>query len=419
MSHLPIAHQPSARGNFSGDSQPAKDRARSSPPGGAPLSRNEPSVPSGNAASTSQRNATPDDQTAKGTQRSGGADAAQAKVGNSLPAAGDALTGVVEPFSELLARQISEAGSATPSTTQDTLAIGGNTATGGTAPTAKETQDLTAIDTSASADTASILAAMLLQTPAAEGTLRNSGEPAGVSLAGAKGSGEPGKMLADDFRQATDKSTPAETPFPVTDSKQLPEPAGLIPLSLGMIEHAKSAANSASLPQAITPSGLSAVMPNMQSHNATGTTQTITTPLGSNAWTEEFTQKISWMYTQRNQVAELHLNPPDLGPLDVVLKISGNQATVLFTSPHGAVRDAVENALPKLREVLADNGIMLGNATVSDQSRQDRSADGNQGFSTAAQRALLDAASDPTGSSAANSQTGSMRRHNGMVDTFA
>lgn len=418
MTNLPIT-QPPARASFSGESQPAKDRARPSPPGGAPLSRSEPSATSGNTANASPRNSSPDDQIARATQRSGGADAAQEKVGSELPGAGAASAGIAEPFSELLARQIGEAGSATPITTQDTLAIGGNTAAGGTAPTAKETQDLTAIDTSASADTASILAAMLLQTPAAEGKLRNGVEPAGVSLAGARSSAEPGKMLADDFRQATGKPAQAEIPLPVTDSKQLPEAAGLISLSSEVIEHAKSAANSASLPQAITPSSLSAVMPNMQSNNATGTTQTITTPLGSNAWTEEFTQKISWMYTQRNQVAELHLNPPDLGPLDVVLKISGNQATVLFTSPHGAVRDAVENALPKLREVLADNGIMLGNATVSDQSRQDRSADGNQGFGTAAQRALLDAASDPTGSSAANSQTGSMRRHNGMVDTFA
>jgi flagellar hook-length control protein FliK len=126
------------------------------------------------------------------------------------------------------------------------------------------------------------------------------------------------------------------------------------------------------------------------------------------------------MSTQQNQVAELHLNPPNLGPLDVVLKISDNQATALFTSPHGAVRDAVENALPRLREMLADNGITLGNTTVSDQPR-DRSADGfsGNGFGTAAQRESSDEASRLAGLSPAAVQPVPMRRHNGMVDTFA
>jgi flagellar hook-length control protein FliK len=146
----------------------------------------------------------------------------------------------------------------------------------------------------------------------------------------------------------------------------------------------------------------------------------IAAPLGSNGWADEFSQKIRWVATQQNQVAELHLNPPNLGPLDVVLKISDNQATALFTSPHGAVREAVENALPKLREILADNGIMLGNTTVSDQSPRDRSMDGfmNQDSGTAAQHRSA-TAPEPAGSLPVAAQTVPARRHNGMVDTFA
>ena len=151
---------------------------------------------------------------------------------------------------------------------------------------------------------------------------------------------------------------------------------------------------------------------------ASNTPLTIATPLGNNGWADELSQKISWISTQQNQVAELHLNPPNLGPLDVVLKISDNQATILFTSPHGAVRDAVENAIPKLREILADNGIMLGNATISDQPPRDRSTDGfmNQGSGTPAQHST---ASKPTELPPAAAQTILARRHNGMVDTFA
>jgi len=77
-------------------------------------------------------------------------------------------------------------------------------------------------------------------------------------------------------------------------------------------------------------------------------------------------RKISWMSTQKNQVAELHLNPPDLGPLDVTLKFPTIRPLHVHNRPTAQYADAIENAMPKLREILADNGIMLGNATVSD-----------------------------------------------------
>lgn len=149
--------------------------------------------------------------------------------------------------------------------------------------------------------------------------------------------------------------------------------------------------------------------------------QTLNAPLGSNGWSNEFSQKISWMGIHQQQVAELHLNPPNLGPLDVVLKISDNQATALFTSAHGAVREAVENALPKLREMLAGNGITLGNVTVSDQPPRDRGAEGfiHRDSGTAAQRNITGNDSGSSELTSAAAQITRVRRHNGMVDTFA
>lgn len=145
----------------------------------------------------------------------------------------------------------------------------------------------------------------------------------------------------------------------------------------------------------------------------------IAAPLHSSAWPQEFSQKVSWISTQQNQTAELHLNPPDLGPIRIVLNISDNQATALFSSPHGAVRDAIENALPKLREIMADNGIMLGNATVDDQSPHDGGATGfmNQRANQRTDVAATD--STTTDTPALHSSVISARQHNGMVDTFA
>jgi len=195
-----------------------------------------------------------------------------------------------------------------------------------------------------------------------------------------------------------------------------------VELSNGLPSAAQSAQGSALSAVSMAISGATSGITSgiLANNKAADNLQTISSPLGSSGWSDEFSQKISWMSTQRNQVAELHLNPPNLGPLDVVLKISDNQATAMFTSPHSAVRDAVENAMPRLREMLADNGITLGNTTVSDQSPRDRSANGflGNGSGTAAQRESADGASRLAGLSAA-AQPVPMRRHNGMVDTFA
>lgn len=145
----------------------------------------------------------------------------------------------------------------------------------------------------------------------------------------------------------------------------------------------------------------------------------VTTPMGSSAWAGDFAQQVTWMATgKQEQTASLHLNPPNLGPLEVVVKISDSQATVLFTSPHGAVREAIENAMPKLRELMADNGITLGNTSVSDQSPRERGDTNDNG---AARRTVWETGDSLSmdASVRASTMPSTTVRHRGMVDTFA
>lgn len=143
---------------------------------------------------------------------------------------------------------------------------------------------------------------------------------------------------------------------------------------------------------------------------------TIGTPVTHERWSDEFSQKVTWLASSKqDQSAELHLNPPQLGPLDVVIKVSGDQATALFTSPHAAVREAIEQALPKLRDMLSDNGITLGNATVSDQSPRDQNGADTRRSSASTSRDIPDISA--TNSSAL--RISQISRHNGIVDTFA
>jgi flagellar hook-length control protein FliK len=98
----------------------------------------------------------------------------------------------------------------------------------------------------------------------------------------------------------------------------------------------------------------------------------IDTPIGEKGWGAAFQQKIIWLVDRQQQSAELHVNPPHLGPVDVVLNMSEDGATLAFSSPHAAVREAIEASLGDLRESLEERGLSLGEAFVSADSKEAR-----------------------------------------------
>ncbi|PLC52236.1 hypothetical protein CR155_19515 [Pollutimonas nitritireducens] len=102
----------------------------------------------------------------------------------------------------------------------------------------------------------------------------------------------------------------------------------------------------------------------------------IATPLQSPQWGAEFgRQFVSLTQGGHNMphTAELRLDPPELGPLRISINISDNVAHAIFTSPHAAVRQTVENSLPQLQQLLAQAGISLGQTSVNDQGQADQS----------------------------------------------
>ncbi len=138
--------------------------------------------------------------------------------------------------------------------------------------------------------------------------------------------------------------------------------------------------------------------------------------LGAPGWDNALGQKVLWMVSQQQQVAELSLNPPDLGPLQVVLSINGDQASAMFVSQQADVRQALEAALPRLKEMMADSGINLSNTTVSSDSPQQQREFERQGRSGAR---YGDGGGGVGGQGidigAAHIRSGG----NGLVDTFA
>ncbi|WP_338765813.1 flagellar hook-length control protein FliK [Massilia sp. METH4] len=132
-------------------------------------------------------------------------------------------------------------------------------------------------------------------------------------------------------------------------------------------------AEAAPAPQPVAQPVAQAMAGAMQAANAVAANQ-LQARVGTNAWEQQLGQKVVWMVAGGDQSASLTLNPPDLGPLQVVLNVSNDSATATFTAHQPETRQAIENALPKLREMMSEAGIALGNATVSAGSQEQQQA---------------------------------------------
>ena len=94
----------------------------------------------------------------------------------------------------------------------------------------------------------------------------------------------------------------------------------------------------------------------------------IDVPLHDARWRAEFNQRVAWMVKEGMPQAEIRLNPPHLGPVDIKISMTDDQTSVTFVAQHQSVRDVIEAALPRLREMLNQNGMQLADAAVADQS---------------------------------------------------
>ncbi|NJM12400.1 MAG: hypothetical protein HC889_11430 [Synechococcaceae cyanobacterium SM1_2_3] len=101
--------------------------------------------------------------------------------------------------------------------------------------------------------------------------------------------------------------------------------------------------------------------------------------LKQNHWEQNLGRQLNWMVNNQMQEAEIRVNPPDMGPIEVRMSLQQHQTSVAFFCHDASVREAIEKAMPQLREMLNNQGIYLNQAQVSDQSlAQQQSGAGEQ-----------------------------------------
>jgi flagellar hook-length control protein FliK len=86
------------------------------------------------------------------------------------------------------------------------------------------------------------------------------------------------------------------------------------------------------------------------------------------AWSQGMGKQIVWLAQQNISSAEIRLNPAHLGPIEVRLEMADDQVNVALSSRHAVVREAMEMALPKLREMFESSGLSLADTDISQHS---------------------------------------------------
>ena len=138
--------------------------------------------------------------------------------------------------------------------------------------------------------------------------------------------------------------------------------------------------------------------------------------LGSpSQWAEPLAERLAGLAagnlnTRGVNTAEIRLHPPSLGQLEVRISVSNDQASLIVASASPEVREALQQALPRLDSLLSGLGIELAESEVRERQDDDfqAGADGSA------------AGDDKGGSAAAESQSEQAEAVGlGLLDTWA
>lgn len=220
-------------------------------------------------------------------------------------------------------------------------------------------------------------------------------------------------------QMATARDAATRTPTPRTGGEALLFKEQLTALAQQMVssDSASAAAGSAKKSDSVTDVKSFSFARNLDqlSTARTNTGKTLSTgiqtPLGSREWAGELGQRLVMMVSSKLKSAEIHLNPKDLGPVEVRIRMHEDKAHVVFTSQVVQTREALEQAVPRLREMLDQNGVALGNVNVQDQGAQ---------YSRQQQGQTAGTRQEPgTDTDDSRVATTIVRREQGLVDYYA
>ena len=91
-------------------------------------------------------------------------------------------------------------------------------------------------------------------------------------------------------------------------------------------------------------------------------------PVSSPDWGPALNQRITWMVANSLQNANITVNPPNLGPLEINIQSDQNKTNVQFIVTSSEVRQAIQDSIPALSKMFENSGLQLGQADINSRS---------------------------------------------------
>lgn len=94
-------------------------------------------------------------------------------------------------------------------------------------------------------------------------------------------------------------------------------------------------------------------------------------PITHGEWPAALGHRLLWAVGEGMQKVEISVNPQDMGPINVHIRIENDKTDIRFTAVHAVTRDALEASIPRLRDMFSQQGLNLSQAQVFSQTSQD------------------------------------------------
>ncbi|QLZ69164.1 flagellar hook-length control protein FliK [Legionella sp. PC1000] len=105
-------------------------------------------------------------------------------------------------------------------------------------------------------------------------------------------------------------------------------------------------------------------------------------------WSKQFSDHIIWLGQHEVKSAIIKINPEDLGPLEISIKVINDSASVNITTNTHQIRDIIDQSLPKLQAMMAEQGLNLSEVHIDSGDSAHQSPQKNSGSQEEAALAL-------------------------------
>ncbi|WP_077286341.1 flagellar hook-length control protein FliK [Cognaticolwellia aestuarii] len=110
----------------------------------------------------------------------------------------------------------------------------------------------------------------------------------------------------------------------------------------------------------------------VQTQKSTTVLQTETIAIYRKDFADAVKDKVMVMINQKIQQVDIQLDPPEMGNIHVRVNLQNEQAAVQFIVQNQQAKDALEQNIGKLRDMLADNGVDVGDANIEQRQAQEQ-----------------------------------------------